>query len=133
MTIGNIDNSVHICSLTEDLVDPLPSWQTRKSEPIFLNQRRCVQLPTPGNQIHIGSLHEWGLVDNLVRDIAHENHRERKIGQEEILSTVARAGLLVSNRPDGCPELCDEYQNVQREPYPGSVHAGLGLEGQLIE
>ena len=116
-------------SSTEELIRLLPLRPLPAFKPLLFNQLMDIEFPDPSMQIHIIGSNERGAMVQLIRDIEAQRHRQRQINTEEPGYQFPCRLILIPDRGKRNPELCNEDENVEEKPDPGTDDTGLGGEG----
>jgi len=77
--------------------------------------------------------HNPGLVYDLVAEVANKDNWRGKISKEKVLSIHGGCIVTIIDRRKAGPELCDEDEAVEVEPYPGADNTRLAAEWKLIK
>lgn len=94
---------------------------------------RDVQVPPPGDEVHVHGTDDLRLEHDLVRNVEDDDNRRREVHAKPALHPLAVGHFSVPDWSESGPELGDQHDAVEEEPDPRSVHARLRGEGQLVQ
>lgn len=111
--------------LTEKLVDLLPPTPTLPFHPLFIQKGLDIHIPPTTGEIHFIEPDKSSLLDYLEKDQAQQDDRKGKVTLEEVFGPRSSRHGSVSDRGKTCPELCDQYQDIEYGTKVGANDTGL--------